>query len=271
MMKGVINKMHTQHGDVVQYKLPIADDLIEMNPLIGQSINLSYTGNIFCINCGRKTSKSFNQGYCFPCFRSLAECDQCIMRPEQCHFDQGTCRDEAWGMANCMQPHFVYLANSSGLKVGITRHSQIPTRWMDQGASSAMPLFKVASRLTSGLVEVMFKAHISDRTDWRKMLKGVPDNVDLKIKAEELIELVDNDIAEEQRIKISDFEIVALPKVYTFNYPVEHYPEIVKAHNLDKTPEIEGILHGIKGQYLIFNNGVLNIRKYGGYEINFEA
>ena len=122
-MKGVINKMRTQHCDVVQYKLPIADDLIEMNPLIGQSVNLTYTGNIFCINCGRKISKSFNQGYCFPCFRSLAECDQCIMRPEQCHFDSGTCRDEAWGLANCMQPHFVYLANSSGLKVGITRHT----------------------------------------------------------------------------------------------------------------------------------------------------
>ncbi len=271
MMKGVINKMLTHHLDVVQYKLPIADNLIEMNPLVGQSISVSFTGNIFCINCGRKTSKSFNQGYCFPCFRSLAECDQCIMRPELCHFDKGTCRDEAWGMANCMQPHFVYLANSSGLKVGITRHTQIPTRWMDQGASCAMPLFKVASRLTSGLVEVMFKSHISDRTDWRKMLKGDPDGVDLISKGEELAELVDNDIACEQRIKISDFEMVASPKIYTFNYPVKRYPKTIRAHNLDKTPKIQGLLQGIKGQYLIFDNGVLNIRKYGGYEIIVET
>ena len=266
-MKGVINKMLTQHNDVVEYTLPIGDDSIEMNPLIGQSITLNFTGNIYCINCGRKTNKSFNQGYCFPCFRSLAECDQCIMRPELCHFDQGTCRDEAWGLAHCMQPHIVYLANSSGLKVGITRHTQIPTRWMDQGASSAMPLFEVASRLTSGLVEVMFKAHISDRTDWRKMLKGEPDDVDLKAKGEELVELVEEDIAQEQRIKISDFEILESPKVYQFNYPVERYPEKIKAHNLDKTPQISGTLQGIKGQYLIFDNGVLNIRKYGGYEI----
>ena len=269
-MKGVINKMLTQHNDVVDYKLPIADDLIEMNPLIGQSLTLSFSGNIYCINCGRKTNKSFNQGYCFPCFRSLAECDQCIMRPELCHFDQGTCRDEAWGLANCMQPHIVYLANSSGLKVGITRQSQIPTRWMDQGATAAMPLFEVATRLTSGLVEVMFKTHISDRTDWRKMLKGVPDEVDLKAKGEELVEMVEDDIAQEQRIKISDFEILTSPDVYTFNYPVEHYPEKVKAHNLDKTPTVVGQLQGIKGQYLIFDNGVLNIRKYGGYEIEFE-
>ena len=142
---------------------------------------------------------------------------------------------------------------------------------MDQGACCAMTLFKVTSRLTSGLVEVMFKSHISDRTDWRKMLKGEPDVVDLKSKAEELIELVDNDIAEEQRIKISDLETVSSPEIFTFKYPVEHYPEKVKAHNFDKTPEIKGILQGIKGQYLIFDNGVLNIRKYGGYEIKLET
>lgn len=270
-MKGVIKKMATQQGDVVQYTLPVADDLIEMNPLIGQSIRLAFTGNIFCINCGRKTSKSFNQGYCFPCFRSLAECDQCIMRPELCHFHKGTCRDEAWGLANCMQPHFVYLANSSGLKVGITRHTQIPTRWMDQGASAAMPLFKVGSRQASGLIEVMFKSHISDRTDWRKMLKGDPEDIDLKSKGEQLAELVDDAIAEEQRIKISELEILSAPEIFSFNYPVERYPVKIKALNLDKAAEVNGRLQGIKGQYLIFDTGVLNIRKYGGYEITLDA
>ena len=270
-MFGVVNKMQTHHGEVVEYRLPIGDDLVDMNPLIGQTLGLKFTGNIFCIHCGRKTSKSFNQGYCFPCFRSLAECDQCILRPELCHFDQGTCRDETWGLANCMQSHFVYLANSSGLKVGITRHSQIPTRWMDQGATSAMPLFEVASRFTSGLVEVLFKAHISDRTDWRKMLKGDPDELDLRARGEELIALVEEDIFEEQRIKVSDFEALSSPEVHTFSYPVERYPDKVVAHNLDKSPQIRGLLQGIKGQYLMFDNGVLNIRKYGGYEMEFEV
>lgn len=270
-MQGVLNKMHAHHGDVVEYRLPLGDEMVDMNPLIGQSIHLSFTGNIFCINCGRKTSKSFNQGYCFPCFRSLAECDQCILRPELCHFDKGTCRDEAWGLKNCMQPHFVYLANSSGLKVGITRHSQIPTRWMDQGASSAMPLFEVTSRFASGLVEVMFKNHISDRTDWRKMLKGEPKKLDLRARGRELIARVEEAISFEQRIRISDFEELSEPDVYTFNYPVERYPDKVTAHNLDKTPQLKGLLQGIKGQYLILDNGVLNIRKYGGYEIEFEA
>ena len=268
---GVIRKMHTSHKDVVGYRLPIGEELVDLNPLIGQDIELNFSGLIFCINCGRKIKKSFNQGYCYPCFRSLAECDQCIMRPELCHFDQGTCRDEAWGLANCMQPHFVYLANSSGLKVGITRHTQIPTRWMDQGASQAMPLLKVNSRLISGLVEVMFKSHISDRTDWRKMLKGDPPDVDLTQRGEQLIQLVIEDIKQAPKINENDYEIIESAQVYNFEYPVEHYPEKVKAHNFDKTAQVQGRLDGIKGQYLILDTGVLNIRKFGGYEVSLLA
>ena len=268
---GVIRKMHTSHNDVVGYRLPIGEELVDLNPLIGQDIELNFSGLIFCINCGRKIKKSFNQGYCYPCFRSLAECDQCIMRPELCHFDQGTCRDEAWGLANCMQPHFVYLANSSGLKVGITRHTQIPTRWMDQGASQAMPLLKVNSRLISGLVEVMFKSHISDRTDWRKMLKGDPPDVDLTERGEQLIQLVIEDIKQAPKINENDYEIIEPAQIYDFEYPVEHYPEKVKAHNFDKTAQVQGRLDGIKGQYLILDTGVLNIRKFGGYEVSLLA
>ena len=267
---GNIRKMHTVHNDVVHYSLPIGDELIDMNDLIGKRVKLTYSGTINCINCGRKTNKSFNQGYCYPCFNTLPECDPCIVRPELCDPEFGTLRDKEWGLANLMQPHFVYLANSSGLKVGITRHTQIPTRWMDQGASQAMPIFKVTNRFISGLVEVMFKSHISDRTDWRKMLKGSPTAVNLPEKAKELIEMVIKDIHDEPQIGDTDYEIVDLPKLHSFEYPVQHYPEKVKAHNFDKTPEIEGILDGIKGQYLILDNGVLNIRKFGGYEITLE-
>lgn len=264
---GVIRKMKTRHNSPVQYELPIGDEFVAMNSLLGKPLKGVFSSNIYCINCGRKTSKSFNQGYCYPCFRDLAECDQCIMRPELCHFHKGTCRDEAWGLANCMQPHFVYLANSSGLKVGITRHTQIPTRWMDQGASQAMPLMKVKSRLISGLVEVLFKAHISDRTDWRKMLKGSPGNIDLEAIGQNLVATVSQDMNDHPRIESDDFEVIDAPEVYEFSYPVQQYPDKVKALNFDKTPEIQGTLHGIKGQYLILDSGVLNIRKFGGYEI----
>ena len=262
--------MRTTHNDVVNYSLPIGDDSINMNQLIGQSLKFTYSGNIYCLNDNRKTNKSFNQGYCYPCFRRLPECDPCIIRPELCDPEFGTLRDKEWGLANLMQPHTVYLANSSGLKVGITRDTQIPTRWMDQGASQAMPLLNVSNRLISGLVEVMFKSHISDRTDWRKMLKGDPPDVDLVAKGKELIEMVISDINQEPQIGDDDYEIIDSPKVYDFEYPVQQYPEKVKAHNFDKTPEIEGKLVGIKGQYLILDTGVLNIRKFGGYEITLE-
>ena len=135
-IQGNLLKMTSQlQQDTVLYSLPIGSEQVPLNPYIGKTIRLEYSGQINCIACGRKTKKSFNQGYCFPCMRSLAECDMCIVRPEQCHFDQGTCRDEQWALRHCMQEHIVYLANSSGLKVGITRHTQIPTRWIDQGAT----------------------------------------------------------------------------------------------------------------------------------------
>ena len=175
------------------------------------------------------------------------------MRPELCHFDKGTCRDEAWGLANCMQPHFVYLANSSGLKVGITRHSQIPTRWMDQGASSAMPLFEVASRFTSGLVEVMFKAHISDRTDWRKMLKGEPDDVDLKARGEELVELVEDDIF--PKINVSRFQIMKLCRHRRFEPSTIRLSDIRTRSlpiTLTKHRRLTGLTRGHKGPVSYF-------------------
>ena len=167
------------------------------------------------------------------------------------------------------QPHFVYLANSSGLKVGITRGTQIPTRWIDQGASQALPIFTVATRKQSGLLEVALKNHISDRTDWRKMLKGEPEKVDLGAVREELFELCNDQIAVIQSAQ-DDGDITPLhdEKMIDIQYPVSSYPEKVKSLNFDKQAEIEGKLLGIKGQYLILDIGVLNIRKFTGYRLN---
>ena len=195
--------------------------------------------------------------------RSLPECDQCIVRPELCHFDQGTCRDAEWGLSHCMQDHYLYLANSSGLKVGITRGSQVPTRWMDQGARQALPIIRAPNRHNVGQLEVALKAFANDRTDWRRMLKGQSDLIDLLTEKHRLLAL-----AEEVLSGLDEnigWEVLDTESVYEFTYPVEQYPEKVTSLNLDKNPLVEGTLMGIKGQYLIFDCGVMNIRKYGGY------
>ena len=268
---GHLQKMLTSLESPVQYQLPLDDELIPMNPYIGGKIKLKYLDEIHCVECGRKTNKNYNQGFCFPCFKSLAKCDMCIMKPETCHYDEGTCREPKWGEEFCLKHHYVYLANSSGIKVGITRGTQIPTRWIDQGASEAMPIFKVSNRLLSGKIEVAIKNHVSDRTDWRKMLKSEAEHVDLAAKRDELIKLAAKEIKNiEKDYDSSEIELLD-EKQININFPVEKYPEKVKSLNFDKTPEIEGILQGIKGQYLIFDIGVLNIRKFGGYLVEFSA
>lgn len=254
----------------VDYQLPLGESLLAMNENIGKVIKLTYDEEINCIACGRKTKKSFAQGHCYPCFRSLASCDMCIMKPETCHFAAGTCRQPEWGEANCFIPHYVYLANSSGIKVGITRGTQVPTRWMDQGASQALPVFKVANRMQSGLLEVVLKQHVSDRTDWRKLLKADAEPLDMKFVRDELMEKCSSEIAKLQCEHGDDAIMPVAEEVVDIRYPVTEYPDKIKSLNFDKQANIEGVLLGIKGQYLILDSGVLNIRKFSGYNIDVE-
>jgi hypothetical protein len=267
---GVIRKMKVALTDPVSYQLPVGDDLCAVDQRVGKSLSLSFSGNIFCISCGRKTSKSFAQGYCFPCFKGLAECDMCILRPETCHHHLGTCRDEQWAEGHCMQHHYVYIANSSGLKVGITRGNQIPTRWIDQGATQALAIFKVNNRFHSGLLESTLKKYVSDRTDWRKMLKGGAEPVDMRAESAQIIAAAENDLAQLKNAHARlDWESLdELP--VSLCYPVAQYPDKVTSLSFDKTANISGVLNGIKGQYLIFDHGVINIRKFSGYEVVVE-
>ena len=269
---GNIQKLTTSLEVTVQYHLPIGDDRIALNPLIGNPITLSFLGEINCIACRRKTSKSFSQGFCYPCFQSLAQCDSCIVKPEQCHYFEGTCREPQWGESHCLKDHYVYLANSSGIKVGITRGTQIPTRWMDQGATQALPIYRVKNRLISGLVEVALKQHVADKTHWQRMLKGNPEPVDLAAKRDELFDTCVTEMttildryAEDALTPLTNEDEISI------TYPVLEYPDKVKSLNFDKTPQITGTLRGIKGQYLILDSGVLNIRKFSGYKVRFKA
>ena len=270
-MLGALQKMITKLANPVQYELPVGSQRIELNSLLGKPLTLRHTGKIFCVHCGAKTNKSFNQGYCYPCFIKLAQCDMCIVKPETCHFAAGTCREPRWGEEFCFQPHIVYLANSSGIKVGITRQSQTPTRWIDQGAIQALPVFKVASRYLSGLIEVTLAEHVADKTSWQQMLKNNTQPLDLKALRDELLTKCQSRLDEIRRGFAADpAPLISDVEPLSLDYPVLEYPNKVKSLNLDKTPTLTGTLQGIKGQYLIFDTGVINIRKYAGYEVEAE-
>ncbi len=269
LASGHLKKMHTDHAQPVSYSLPIGESVVPMNALLGSKIRIEYEGVINCHHCGRKSKKSFNQGYCYPCFQSLAQCDSCIMSPEKCHYDAGTCREPEWGDTHCMTDHIVYLANSSGIKVGITRLNQVPTRWMDQGAIQALPIFRVATRKLSGLVETLFKEQVADKTNWRKMLKGEVEYLHLPTVRDELLDNAWNDVVSLQKAHgIQSIQVIDDGDEYEFEYPVEEFPTKVVTHNLDKQPIVEGRLVGIKGQYLILDTGVINVRKFGAYHVN---
>jgi len=266
---GILQKMSVENSRPVTYRLSLGEQQLRLNDYLGQQIELAFSGRIFCLACGRQTRKSFQQGYCYPCFRKLARCDLCILRPELCHHAAGTCRQPEWGQQHCMVEHIVYLANSSGVKVGITRATQIPTRWIDQGADSALGIFSVPSRLVSGQLEVALKAHVADRTDWRKMLKGVPPAVALGEIRNSLVANIEGSLQELK--KQSAIRFLDAAQVTSIVYPVRTYPEKIRALNFDKLAIISGRLQGLKGQYCILDNGVINIRKFGGYEITFTS
>jgi hypothetical protein len=271
-VEGNLAKMAVTLENTVGYRLPVSETRVGLNELIGSHVTLTFLDQIDCINCGRKIKKSYNQGYCFPCSQKLAACDICIVKPELCHYDRGTCREPEWGDTHCMQPHIVYLANTSGIKVGITRKSQVPTRWIDQGAVQALPVYEVSSRFQAGLLEVAIKDFVADKTDWRKLLKGPPEPVDLIAKRNEIWSAM---AAHEQNMadRFQSRAIRRLDEAQPVNiqYPVEAYPDKVKSYNFDKTPQVSGVLNGIKGQYLLLDGGVLNIRKFTGYRIAFQA
>ena len=266
--QGTLRKMKSRLEQPVSYRVPLGDEEVLLNSLLKKKIRLEYTGNIHCVYCNRKTNKSFNQGYCYPCFQKLAQCDSCIIHPEKCHFDQGTCREPSWGERYCLQDHIVYLANSSGLKIGITRATQIPTRWIDQGATQALAIMRVRSRLQSGALEVMFKKYVADKTNWREMLKGDAKPLDMLEESKLLVEKCKAEIQEiEDRFGFFAITVLNGIQPVLISYPVETYPEKVISFNFDKQPEIESNLVGIKGQYLIFEDGVINLRRFSGYEI----
>lgn len=263
-LEGNSLKMKGQLAETIQYTLRLGDSECELNPFIGKSIRFQYLNKINCVVCGRDTKKSFAQGFCYPCMMNSPENSECIIRPELCRGHLGEGRDVEWEKEHHVCEHVVYLAASSVLKVGVTRAQQVPTRFIDQGASAVRIIARTPHRCAAGEIEVGVKEAFTDRTSWQKMLKN------------DLIDEPDWDEAFDMADSVTPFMhseyLVDDEPIIKLNYPVLDYPTKVKSLSFDKEEVIEGTLMGIKGQYLLFDdNRVLNIRKHNGYLLRFEA
>ena len=258
--QGVLQKMRTEMGSPVQYYLILENDFINVNQVLDKKLEITFL-KYECLNC-HLDKPIFRQGFCKSCFFEIPQAADWIMRPElsTAHLDKED-RDLEYEKDVQLQPHIVYLANSSDVKVGVTRKRQIPTRWIDQGAHEAIEIVEVPNRYLAGITEVALKDHVSDKTNWRKMLTN--DIVDADLVAEK--EKLSIYIPEEAKA----YYLENNSKETNIEFPVLQYPVKVKSLNLDKTPNYSGVLKGIKGQYLIFEDGtVFNIRGSEGYYVN---
>lgn len=261
LYQGVLTKMETEYGNPIQYFLVFENDFLNMNQLLDKTIKISFV-KYQCLNCGLNKPK-YRQGFCKSCFFEVPQAADWIMRPElsTAHLGKED-RDLEFEKKAQLQPHIVYLANSSNVKVGVTRKTQVPTRWIDQGAHEAIEIVEVPNRYLAGVTEVALKAHVSDKTNWRTMLKN-------EVQDENLLDW---------RARLKDFIPEEAKAYYLDNnsetnleFPVTKYPLKPKSLNLEKTPEYTGKLVGIKGQYLIFEDEtVFNIRSNEGTVVGID-
>jgi len=260
---GNLTKLRSEPDNPVHYFLTLGDSEIEINPLLGKQIKLKHNGVINCMNCLKRTAKSYGQGFCYNCFLTVPQADESIFRPELSKAHLGIARDMEWAIGNDLIDHYVYLSITSDLKVGVTRYHQLFTRWIDQGAVKAIKLAKTPNRQIAGIIEVFLKKFVGDKTQWMKMLKGeIVEGIDLPAEKERLINFLPTEL---KQYAEPDYT------VFDFNYPGSITSGKISSVGFDDTPEISGELCGIKGQYLIFTDGkVLNVRKYSGYFIEFE-
>ena len=259
---GVLTKMRTELSDTVQYYLVWKDDFIHMNQLIGKKISINFL-KYECLNCGLQ-KKIFRQGLCYDCFSSIPQAGEWVISPEKskAHLDAED-RDLEYEKRSQLQPHIVYLANSSDVKVGVTRKTQVPTRWIDQGAHEAIEIVEVPNRYLAGITEVALKNHVADKTNWRKMLTNDVLDLDLHVERDKLKQFIPDEVRDYYLANNKETEI---------KFPVEKYPEKVKTLNLSKSPFYEGLLRGIKGQYLIFDDGTaFNVRGHEGHVVEIKV
>jgi hypothetical protein len=261
--EGVLTKMQTEFSTPIQYYLVFENSFLSVNQLLDKTVTLNFIG-YQCLSCGKK-KKIFRQGFCYDCFMSNPAAGDWIMKPElsTAHLDIED-RDLDYEKRVQLQPHIVYLALSSEIKVGVTRNTQVPTRWIDQGAVQAIPIVEVPNRYLAGITEVALKEYYADKTNWQKMLKNEVPDVDLVAERLKLESLLPSEVLPYFNPNKED--------LYQLLFPVIDYPKKVTSLNLDKTPNYTGVLKGIKGQYLLFEDGtVFNVRTYEGYVVQLHV
>ena len=257
--QGVLRKMKTELTDQVQYYLNFESDFLHLNQLLGKKMSINFL-RYQCLHCNLE-KKIFRNGYCYTCHSSSPEMGDWVMRPElsKAHLGQKD-RDLTYESQVQLAPHVVYLANSSNVKVGVTRKSQVPTRWIDQGAHEAIEVVEVPNRYLAGMAEVALKEHVSDKTNWRKMLTNDLKDLDLADIKDSLRQYLPDEVQDYYLEHAKELEI---------SFPVQAYPAKVKPFSLDKDPFYQGVLKGVKGQYLLFEDGVaFNVRKHEGFEVS---
>ncbi len=253
-------KMLAGLDGTVNYALPFKPEVLELAPFIGNTFTVRATGVLSCVSCGKRVKKLFAQGFCYPCFTSAPEAAECIVHPELCRAHLGEGRDPAWEVAHHATEHVVYLSYTGNVKVGVTRSTQVPVRWIDQGAVAALIIARVPYRQLAGLIEVDLKRAFADKTNWRAMLKQVPPDTDaLESARGHAFHTLRGDL-QEYFLRSEDPVVI--------DFPVLAYPPKVTSVSLEKTPEVSGRLLGIKGQYLLWEDGrVLNVRNHSGYHV----
>lgn len=260
--QGVLTKMTTELSSTVQYYLLFEQDFLHLNQVLDKKISINFL-RYQCMNC-KLQKKIFRNGHCYNCHIQLPELGDWVMRPElsKAHLgieDRNLEKEKELQLA----PHVVYLANSSNVKVGVTRKSQVPTRWIDQGAHEAIEVVEVPNRYLAGITEVELMKHVSDKTNWRQMLTNNLKDLDLAEIKYELKQYLPEEVKDYYLENATELNIT---------YPVLQYPPAVKPFNLVKTPFYEGVLKGIKGQYLLFEDGcAFNVRSHEGFEVQLKV
>lgn len=258
---GVLKKMKTEFYNPIQYYLLFENSFVILNQLINKTLSIHFK-TYECLNC-HKDKKIFRQGYCYDCFYESPEVGDWVIKPElsKAHLDEED-RDLEFEKRVQLQPHIVYLSNTGSVKVGVTRKTQVPYRWIDQGAHEAIEILETPNRYLAGIAEVALKAHVSDKTKWQSMLKNEIEDLDLKEIKEDLKQYLPEEVKDYFKSEANETHI---------EFPIKAYPQKVKSLNLTKTKDYTGKLMGIKGQYLIFEDQtVFNVRNHSGFVIDLE-
>lgn len=261
-LNGALKKMQTYYENPVRYSLSLGPDLLFLNSLIGQPLQMTFTGKHICF-CGNEVENTYRQNFCRDCFFTKPEASPTIFNPElsQAHLGIED-RDLEFEQRMQLKPHIVYLAKTDRIKVGITRKTQIPTRWIDQGADEAVAFLEVPNRYLAGVAEVALKAHFADKTSWRSMLLG-------ERTEESILEAV----TQAMSYLPEELKQYAIPNIepWTLEFPVAVSPAKIKSLAFKKDKQHwSGTLQGIKGQYLILDSGVFNVRSHEGFQVKLE-